>query len=120
MEGDGSAQRQRAMRGQPQDKPIGQRPNGIVVFLLGHARLPLYRDRGALDRWHALVAAIGAWHCCARFGISLVRRRNECNLLHPAYLTPLHLQATLAINPDEDAGMDDLARIENFRPVPES
>jgi hypothetical protein len=50
MASDGVAQRQRAMRGQLRHKPVGQRTDGIIVFLLVRTCLPCDRDRGALDR----------------------------------------------------------------------
>ena len=40
MASDGVAQRQRAMRGQLRDEPVGQRPDGIIVLFLIRRLLP--------------------------------------------------------------------------------
>ena len=83
------------------------------------ACLPCDRDRGALNRRRTLVATIGVGRCCARFGIGLGRRRNERGLVLAADVAPLDLQAALAIDADEGAGMDDLGGLEDVRPVRE-
>ena len=48
MASDGVAQRQRAMRGEFRHKPVGQRPDGVIVVLLIRTCLPCDRDGGAL------------------------------------------------------------------------
>ena len=78
MASDGVAQRQRAMRDEFHHKPVGQRPDGVIVVLLIRTCLPCDRDGGALNRRRTLVATInvGSRHAL-RFG----RRRNECGFV---------------------------------------
>jgi len=113
------AQRQRAVRGQLGDEPVGQQPDDIVFFLLG-AHLPADGDRSTRGRRWIPVLTIGVRRCCTRLGIGLGDRRDERGLVVTADIAARNLQRTLGIDADEGAGVDHLGRLEDIRPVLES
>ena len=109
----GIPERQRPMRGQLADEPVGQGLDDVVVVLLRFG-LATDGDDGALDDRHGRIGAVGRIRSDSAIAFAVNRNRR---FVFGPDIAAIDGQVAIRVDADEDASADDLGRIVDYRPI---